>query len=475
MKRIISILICMSMLLCGCATAKPASGQTTPEPTTPPVTTPEPTTNPDHVCTTPNPDTTPEVTDTLDPGTTPEPTTPPATTPKPTNPPTTTPKPTNPPTTTPKPTNPPTTTPKPTTPPVTTPEPTTPQPTTPEPTTTPKPTNPADPAQSILDSMTVEEKVGQLFLAYCDESSAIQNIGRYHLGGFVLFNHNIRNENPSSLRSKLQSYQNASKIPMLIAVDEEGGTVTRVSTYTAFRSSKFPSPRDAFDKGGMEGALATQQEICDLLRPLGINVNLGPVCDVTQNPEAFMYKRSLGQDAETTGSFISQTVRIMRRSGIGSCLKHFPGYGENTDTHVGIAVDNRSLEELKSVDLVPFQAGINAGCGAVMVTHTYINAIDPNYPATLSPAVHSYLRRQMGFTGVIVTDDLAMKAITNRYGSGEAAVLAVLAGNDLLCSTDYIPQYKAVLNAVNSGKIPMSTLDAAVKRVLQWKINLGLI
>lgn len=392
MKRV--VIVCLALLLCGCAAIKPAPAETTPEPTT---------------------------------------------------------------------------TAAPTTPPPTTAAPTTPAPTTPE------PTQPPDPAQDILDTMTVEEKVGQLFLAYCDEDTALRDIERYHPGGFVLFSHNTRNETPDSLLSKLQSYQSAAKIPMLIAVDEEGGTVTRISCYTAFRSSKFPSPRDAFAQGGMEGALEIEREKSELLASLGINVNLAPVCDVTQNPAAFMYKRSLGQDAETTGSFVAQTVKIMKEAGVGSCLKHFPGYGENTDTHVGIAVDNRSLEALESVDLVPFQAGIDAGCGAVMVTHTYINAIDPDYPATLSPAVHAYLREEMGFSGVIVTDDLAMKAITSRYGAGEAAVLAVLAGNDLLCSTEYTAQYNAVLSAVKEGQIPMEMLDDAVKRVLQWKIDLGLI
>ncbi len=368
----------------------------------------------------------------------------------------------------------PTTTAAPTTPPPTTPVPTTPAPTAPPP-TTPEPTIPPDPVRDILDTMTVEEKVGQLFLARCNDATAIRDIERYHLGGFVLFAQDTRNETPASLLKKIEGYQAASQIPLLIAVDEEGGTVTRISTYKAFRPSKFPSPRDAFAQGGMEGALKIEEEKAQLLSSLGINVNLGPVCDVTLNPKAFMYKRSLGQDPQTTGSFVAQTVAIASRYGVGSCLKHFPGYGENTDTHVGIAVDDRSLESLENNDLVPFRYGIEAGCGAIMVSHTYINALDPKYPATLSPVVHAYLRENMGFEGVIVTDDLVMQAITDTYGAGDAAVLAVLAGNDLLCSTEYAKQYKAVLNAVSDGRIPMETLDAAVYRVLRWKMNLDLM
>ncbi len=361
-----------------------------------------------------------------------------------------------------------------TTPELITPAPTTPAPTTPEP-TTPAPTTPPDPVQDILDGMTVEEKVGQLFLARCNGPTAIADIEKYHLGGFVLFAQDTQNETPDSLRAKLQSYQSAAKIPMLMAVDEEGGTVTRISRYSAFRSSKFPSPRDAFAQGGMEGALKIEEEKSQLLRSLGINVNLGPVCDVTRDPNAFMYKRSLGQDPETTGQFIAETVAIMDSFGVGSCLKHFPGYGENADTHVGIAVDNRSLESLESVDLVPFRYGIRSGCGAIMVSHVYIGAIDPDLPATLSPAVHEYLRLEMGFDGVIVTDDLVMQAIADKYGAGEAAVLAVLAGNDLLCSTEYEIQYQAVLEAVENGRIPMDMLDSAAMRVIGWKRNLGLI
>lgn len=351
---------------------------------------------------------------------------------------------------------------------------TTPAPTTPEP-TAPPPTTPPDPAQDILDGMTVEEKVGQLFLARCNGATAIADIEKYHLGGFVLFAQDTQDETPDTLRAKLHGYQSAAKIPLLIAVDEEGGTVTRISRYSAFRSSRFPSPRDAYAQGGMEGALKTEEEKSRLLASLGINVNLGPVCDISRNPAAFMYKRSFGQDPDTTGQFIAETVKIMDSFSVGSCLKHFPGYGENVDTHVGIAVDNRSLEALGKVDLVPFRYGIQSGCGAIMVSHVYINAIDSQLPATLSPAVHEYLRQEMGFAGVIVTDDLVMQAITDKYGAGEAAVLAVLAGNDLLCSTEYAKQYQAVLEAVQNGKIPMHVLDAAAKRVIQWKIALGLI
>ncbi len=330
-------------------------------------------------------------------------------------------------------------------------------------------------AEILLSQMTTEEKVGQLFLARCNAETALADIETYHLGGFLLYGVDIDGETPDSLTAKLQGYQQAAFIPMLMAVDEEGGTVCRVSSHEAFRQERFPSPREAFAAGGMPGALHIQEEICLLLSDLGINVNLGPVCDIATSEDAFMYQRSLGQDPETTGSFIAQSVEIMAQYRVGSALKHFPGYGENDDTHIGSALDQRSLEALEQADLVPFLYGIDAGCDAIMVSHTVVAAMDGERPASLSPAVHTYLRDTMGFEGVILTDDLSMQAITDIYGAGEAAVLAVLAGNDLICSSAYQTQYDAVLTAVKEGRISGAMLDTAVLRILNWKEDLGLL
>ncbi len=339
----------------------------------------------------------------------------------------------------------------------------------------PPATDPRDPIQELLDAMSLQERAGQLFLVRCDSAAALEDIASLHLGGLILFGNDFENQTPESIQETLRSYQSAAKIPLLIAVDEEGGAVTRISRYKAFRDTPFPSPRQSFDAGGLEQALEVEEEKCRLLTSLGINVNLGPVCDICTDPNAFVYSRSLGQDASTTASFVSGTVRLMSAYSVGSVLKHFPGYGNNTDTHTGIALDSRSLESLESSDLLPFQAGIDAGCGAVMVSHTIVQALDPEAPATLSPAVHQYLREEMGFDGVILTDDLAMEAITDQYSPGEAAVLAILAGNDLLCVSDYKTQYQAVLDAILEGRIDMYTLDKAVRNVLQWKQSLGLI
>ena len=346
-----------------------------------------------------------------------------------------------------------------------------------EETTLPEETAPVivgfDPLQ-IIASMTLEEKVGQLFLARCPGENAIEQLQQYHLGGYILFAQDTKAQTKESLAATIRAYQEASNIPMLIAVDEEGGTVCRISNVSTLRESKFPSPRDLYNKGGMERVLSTEAEKSSLLKELGINVNVGPVCDITTNSAAFMYKRSLGQSPEITGEFAAQMCAVMSDNGVGSVLKHFPGYGNNTDTHTAVARDKRTLEELESCDLIPFAMAIESGCDAIMVSHTIVECLDTEYPASLSPAVHSYLRNEMVFGGVIVTDDLVMSAITKLYGDGEAAVLAVLAGNDLLCVTNYAVQYKAVLAAVVEGRISMEQLDIAVERILLWKYRLGL-
>ena len=336
-------------------------------------------------------------------------------------------------------------------------------------------TEPLDPMQMLLDSMTLEEKVGQLFLARCNEAAAMEDIGTYHLGGYILFGQDFDGETPDSFRSKIADYQAASPIPLLIAVDEEGGTVCRVSGRITFRASRFPSPREAFASGGMEQVLAVEAEKAALLTDLGINVNMGPVCDITTGFGAFMHARSLGESPEETARFVSSTVQIYENYNLGSVLKHFPGYGSNPDTHTQMVRDSRALTELEGADLIPFAAGIEAGADAILMSHNIIDALDRDYPASLSPAVHDYLRNTMDFDGVIVTDDLVMQAITDAYGPEEAAVLAVLAGNDLLCSTEYRLQYPAVLEAVQSGRISMAQLEESVLRILEWKKELGLI
>ena len=344
-------------------------------------------------------------------------------------------------------------------------------------TTQPKPaqtTAPRDPVQERLSDMTLEEKVGQLFLARCRKETALDDISRYHLGGLVLFGQDFDNETMDSMQKKLKAYRGAGDIPLLLAVDEEGGTVARISSHAVFRAEPFPSPRQAFQSGGLSLALSLESEKAYLLHTLGLNVNLAPVCDIALDSGSFLYSRSLGADPVTTGQYVSGTLERMAEYGVGGVMKHFPGYGENGDTHVGSVLDSRSLEELEGKDLIPFEAGIQTGLGAIMVSHNRVAALDPDTPASLSSAVIGYLRNTMDYDRVVITDDLSMGALEG-YTPEEAAVMAVQAGADLLCSTDFESQYSAVLEAAQTGDIQQERIDEAVYRVLTWKAQLGLI
>ena len=338
----------------------------------------------------------------------------------------------------------------------------------------PETTEPADPVREILETMTLEEKVGQLFLARCRKETALDDIRNYQLGGLVLFGRDFDDEILRSMQKRLKAYRGAGNIPLLLAVDEEGGTVVRISSHPVFRGEPFPSPRQAFQSGGLELALSLESEKAYLLHTLGLNVNLAPVCDIALAPGSFLYSRSLGADPITTGQYVSGTLERMAEYGVGGVMKHFPGYGENGDTHVTSILDSRSLEELEGKDLIPFRAGIQTGLGAILVSHNRIAALDADTPASLSPAVIGYLRDTLGYDRVVITDDLSMGALED-YTPEEAAVLAVKAGADLLCSTDFESQLSAALEAARSGEISQDRVDEAVYRVLSWKAQLGLI
>ncbi len=326
----------------------------------------------------------------------------------------------------------------------------------------------------VLD-MTLEEKVGQLFLARCPDINAITDVKKYNLGGYILFARDFEEKTPEIVIDNITSYQNAANIPLLIAVDEEGGDVCRVSKYENFRDNNFLSPRSIYKLGGMERLRSDEAEKSLLLKSLGININMAPVCDISTDKNAFMYKRSLGQGVELTSEFVSYVVSVNNNNKIGSVLKHFPGYGNNGDTHDDIIVDNRPLSDFENTDLIPFKKGIESGAPAILVSHIIVNCFDREMPISLSVPAHEYVRKVLGFEGVIITDDLVMDAIKDKYGIEEAAVLAVLAGNDILCSTEYEKQYNAVLEAVKCGRISDELLNKAVSRVLYLKEKLGLI
>ena len=327
--------------------------------------------------------------------------------------------------------------------------------------------------QALLDSMTLEEKVGQLFFVRCPADNALEDISTYHLGGYLLFGRDYKNGDVWLTRDqftqKIQSYQDAASIPLFIGSDEEGGTVTRASRNPNLFSEPFKSPQAIYSVGGMEALAQDALDKSQALLDLGINVNFAPVCDVSTDPNDFIYSRTLGQDAETTADYITRTVLTMGDAGEMSVLKHFPGYGNNTDTHTGIAVDERPMKTFETSDLLPFKAGIEADAPFVLVSHNIVNCMDPDLPASLSPAVHKVLREDCGFDGIAITDDLAMDAVKAYAKDGAVAVMALRAGNDMVITTDYRTQIPAVIEAVKNGTLEESVIDDACLRVLKCK------
>lgn len=361
-----------------------------------------------------------------------------------------------------------------------------------EPTSTPSPTSTPTPsptpavtptpvitnesrAKELLQDMSLEEKVGQLFFVRLRKAQAIEDINTYHLGGYILFGDDFKEETKTSIKALTASYQAAATVPMLIGVDEEGGNVNRLSKYTAFRAVPFHSPNDLYTEGGLDLIKSDTLEKATLLLSLGINVNLAPVCDVSTDPSDFIYHRTFGMDAANTSEYIKAVVEVMKEQNLGSTLKHFPGYGNNVDTHTGIAIDERAYDTFESSDFLPFVAGIKAGAGSILVSHNIVTSMDKDYPASLSIEVHKILRNELGFEGVVMTDDLSMDAIKQYTGDSDAAVLAIEAGNDLLIATNFMEQIPAVIDAVRDNTISMERIDESVLRVLKWKLSLGII
>ncbi len=325
-------------------------------------------------------------------------------------------------------------------------------------------------ANKLVKKMTLEEKVGQLFLVRYDAATSVNQIKNYHAGGFVLFAKDFQNHTKDSIKKELAARQKLSKIPLALAVDEEGGYVTRISRFSQFRSEKFKSDKTYFETGGYELVETIEKEKASLLLELGLNLNLGPVADISTNPDDFIYIRTFGRGASETSTYISNIVSYNNKSNLSSCLKHFPGYGNNIDTHGQVAIDNRSYETFTTSDYLPFISGINASVPTILVSHNVVNAIDSSYPASLSKKVITdELRGKLKFSGIVMTDDLAMGAVSKYVNDGNSATLAINAGNDMIITSDFETMFNEVLTSVKNGTIKEETINMAVKRIIAWK------
>ena len=322
-----------------------------------------------------------------------------------------------------------------------------------------------------LAAMTLEEKVGQLFWARVPSNHQIEDLQSYHLSGYILFGRDFEGRSLEDIKALTKAYQAAAKIPLLIGSDEEGGTVTRISSIL---ETPFQSPMALYHQGGMEAVLSDTKQKAELLKSVGINAGLFPVADLARNQSAFIYDRTIGQDAQTTASYVQQIVEELKKSKVGSTLKHFPGYGDNGDSHTAIIQDNRSLDELRQADFLPFRAGIDAGAGSVLVSHNILSKID-TVPSSISPKITDLLRKELHFKGVIMTDDLDMAGLANFVSQEEAAFQVIVAGNDLILGSSYQTQIPYLLKKISSGELTEERIDESVRRILTWKYDLGLL
>ena len=328
-----------------------------------------------------------------------------------------------------------------------------------------------DDAKEKIKNLSLEEKISQLLLVRYPENpkTALQN---YQFGGYILFAKDFANKTEEEVKTMINELQNISKIPLLIAVDEEGGIVNRVSLNPNLVDSPFKSSQELYREGGFD---AIREDIINksrILSNIGINLNLAPVVDVSTDETDFMYKRTLGQNVKETSTYAKTVIEASKNTNVSYTLKHFPGYGKNLDTHVGTSTDNRTIEELRNNSLSPFREGINAGAQAVLISHNVINQIDKNNPASLSKNVHNILREELNFTGIIITDALDMDAVSN---IDNLYVKAIEAQNNLLIITDYKNAIEQIKNAVNNNTITKEKIDQLATEIIAWKYYKKLI
>ena len=326
-----------------------------------------------------------------------------------------------------------------------------------------------------LSSLTLEEKIAQMMLVSCHEAVDIESACSYGVGGLCLYTHSFESKSADDIKAMNENFRSLSKIPLLISTDEEGGTVVRVSANDRIRAVPFKSPSELFDEGGFELVESDTAEKAELLLSLGINVNLAPVCDVPLSEDNYIYDRCLSLSPKETAEYTELVTSVMKEKQIGSTLKHFPGYGGSVDTHKSMGYDERDYSDFENGDFLPFESAIQAGADSVLVSHNIVKCMDEEMPASLSENVHNILRDELKFTGVVITDDLVMEGVAQFTDGESAAVLAVKAGNDMIICNDYETSVNSIVNAVENDEIERNQIDESVKRILNWKYNLGIL
>lgn len=336
---------------------------------------------------------------------------------------------------------------------------------------------------SILKNMTLEEKIGQMVIASFNGttlgSDAKTLIRDYHIGGFALFKYNIQSESQlKALISDLNEFNKSSNIDLFLAVDEEGGRVSRIPSTI----KKGPT---ALSLGQTNDPVLVMREAIrngNNLSELGFNLNFAPSSDIFSNPQnTVIGDRAFGKDPQTAAIYSNAYYCGLNQAGIMASSKHFPGHGDTLiDSHYGLPTVTKTLDELREFELIPFNLLIQNNVDMIMMSHILLENIDPINPASLSyEIVTKLLREEMGYEGVIITDDMTMKAISDMYSPGESAVKAILAGCDIILSThnlsSQIQVVEALKKAVENNVISLDRIDQSVRRILELKSKNNLL
>lgn len=331
-----------------------------------------------------------------------------------------------------------------------------------------------DPVEEILGTMTLEEKIGQMLIVgvYGTELNDDVNfmLGQYRVGGIIFFDRNMETREQVKNFVADMNFAAAEKVPLFICLDEEGGRVSRMK----HALPPPPSQEEIGATGNPNNARTYANLIGQDLKAIGVNVNFAPVADVGTDDT-----RSFSDNAEVVADFVLSAAKGYEDAGIFYCLKHFPGIGRGQiDSHEDVSTVYASREVLEAEDLLPFRRVIAERDNSkfmVMVGHLKYEALDAENSATLSPAVMNILRENLGYTGVIVTDDLDMGAVVKHHSTENLGVAAVKAGADIVLSChDYASQqkiYNGIFEAVERGEIPVARIDESVRRILKMKLG----
>lgn len=334
-------------------------------------------------------------------------------------------------------------------------------------------------ADSCIAEMPLQDKVAGMFMITPEALTGVdtviqagdttkEKLAEYPVGGLIYFEKNI--QSAQQIEEMLAATKNAMIYPVFLAVDEEGGSVARVAN--AGLAENVGDMAEVGSTCDPEKSKEIGITIGTYLAEYGFNVNMAPVADVVTDPEALMSKRSFGADPNVVGTMVASEVEGMQESGVSACLKHFPGLGDTSqDTHEEQVVSEKTLEELEG-DLTAFQTGIAAGADFVMVSHMSLpNVTGDDTPCSLSGTIiNDILRNQLGYEGIVITDALNMKAVTDHYSSADAAVLAVQAGADMLLMPENFEEaYEAVLHAVEEGTITEDRINESLRRIYRVK------